>query len=406
MKKIVLYVICALSAIFFVSCDAGSILLGSSTVNISVKPLINSEALQVSSSRAVLSFTEQTITVTAQADGMSSVTQTLLFDAEAGLFSGSVKVAKGKEVTFSVEAKDTAGTVYVKGSQTKLIENDADKVSILLAPVVADTDAKEESPVFIADFTSLEKGTVKTAVFAPITTLDLKYTYTAQDVSVTVSDKAGKVLFDDKKEWTMKSGDEAVVLFTKTGDNPVLLVHPQYITITFDANEGTGTMEKQAVIPGLEAKLTKNSFERAGYAFAGWNTEKDGKGTAYKNEEAVTLTENTTLYAQWAAYTLTVDIAIDDGGNVTVNGGTALSSVPFDGTLSVTVTTDKTIEECKWILFFRVLDSTTTSVMINLTDHSDIISLGTNALTFTYKINGSWYSKVILFTVVEGTVNK
>lgn len=39
--------------------------------------------------------------------------------------------------------------------------------------------------------------------------------------------------------------------------------------------------------------------ERAGYTFIGWNTEADGSGTSYAGSDTFTITENTTLYAQW-----------------------------------------------------------------------------------------------------------
>ena len=50
--------------------------------------------------------------------------------------------------------------------------------------------------------------------------------------------------------------------------------------------------------------LTKNSFKRKGYTFAGWNTKKDGSGKNYKNKaEVKNLTSKSggtvTLYAQW-----------------------------------------------------------------------------------------------------------
>ena len=50
-------------------------------------------------------------------------------------------------------------------------------------------------------------------------------------------------------------------------------------------------------------------FNRTGYAFAGWNTEPDGSGTAYAPNASIVLTAPvTTLYAQWekTSYTLSV----------------------------------------------------------------------------------------------------
>ena len=77
-------------------------------------------------------------------------------------------------------------------------------------------------------------------------------------------------------------------------------------TVAFDSNGGTGTMASQTMTCGIQGTLTSNTFTRAEYEFAGWNTEPDGSGTSYTDEQAVTnlsLTNNdtVTLYAQWRA---------------------------------------------------------------------------------------------------------
>ena len=71
--------------------------------------------------------------------------------------------------------------------------------------------------------------------------------------------------------------------------------------ITFDANGGTGTMDKQTVEAGATDTLTANAFTRDGYTFAGWNTAKDGTGTAYADKAEVKVEGDMTLYAQWKA---------------------------------------------------------------------------------------------------------
>lgn len=83
---------------------------------------------------------------------------------------------------------------------------------------------------------------------------------------------------------------------------------PNQYTISFNANDGTGTMADQPMTYGTSANLTANSFTRTGYEFAGWNTEADGSGTSYTDEESVsnlTVTNNAsvTLYAQWEVET-------------------------------------------------------------------------------------------------------
>ncbi len=72
--------------------------------------------------------------------------------------------------------------------------------------------------------------------------------------------------------------------------------------ITFDANGGKGTMGTQTVKPNEATALTANTFTRADYDFTGWNTAKDGTGTAYGDKANITTNENVTLYAQWTLH--------------------------------------------------------------------------------------------------------
>lgn len=73
--------------------------------------------------------------------------------------------------------------------------------------------------------------------------------------------------------------------------------------VVYDANGGTGShpnttgwQYSDVTIPGDTSK----SFKRTGYRFAGWNTAKDGKGTAYVDGSKVPLQDRgVTLYAQW-----------------------------------------------------------------------------------------------------------
>ena len=85
-------------------------------------------------------------------------------------------------------------------------------------------------------------------------------------------------------------------------------------TVTFDKNNGTGTMADQTFTYGVKQALTKNAFTRTGYTFAGWNTQTDGKGTTYADQQEVTSLSaadgaTVRLYAQWTAnqYQLTLN---------------------------------------------------------------------------------------------------
>ncbi|MBO4875331.1 MAG: InlB B-repeat-containing protein [Bacteroidales bacterium] len=100
-------------------------------------------------------------------------------------------------------------------------------------------------------------------------------------------------------------------------DNPATTV-----TVTFNANGGSGTMSPQTFTVGEPQQLNANGFTRTGYVFSGWNTSASGTGTLYADRQEITVSANITLYAQWT---------IDGGGSpVTVtfheNGGTGTMS--------------------------------------------------------------------------------
>ena len=88
---------------------------------------------------------------------------------------------------------------------------------------------------------------------------------------------------------------------------------PADITVTFEANNGTGSMDPQTMSASTDTALNSNLFAREGYTFDGWNTDPDGNGTAYSDGAAVNFAEDTTLYAQWKINTYTVTWVNDDG---------------------------------------------------------------------------------------------
>ena len=91
--------------------------------------------------------------------------------------------------------------------------------------------------------------------------------------------------------------DGATVSFTE--DTTLYAQWTKKPVVTFDANGGDGSMSPQTVEPNAATPLIANAFTRADYDFTGWNTAADGSGTAYADQEAVTLSGNCTLYAQW-----------------------------------------------------------------------------------------------------------
>jgi len=106
---------------------------------------------------------------------------------------------------------------------------------------------------------------------------------------------------------------------------------PSYYKVIYDANGATrGSVpqddEKYEENALVRVKVNSGNLEKTGYTFKGWNTQVDGKGTAYAVDATFPMgIENIILYAQWIAnptYTVTYD----------ANSATS-GTVPLDSTL-------------------------------------------------------------------------
>jgi uncharacterized repeat protein (TIGR02543 family) len=73
-------------------------------------------------------------------------------------------------------------------------------------------------------------------------------------------------------------------------------------TVVFNANGGTGTMQKQAISCGVATRLAANAFKKSGCTFLGWAETKGGK-VAYADKAQVKDLAapggSVTVYAKW-----------------------------------------------------------------------------------------------------------
>ncbi|MCQ5080576.1 InlB B-repeat-containing protein [Gemmiger formicilis] len=105
----------------------------------------------------------------------------------------------------------------------------------------------------------------------------------------------------DGKGIAYKAGDsftltEDTVLYAQWSKNA-----PAQVKVSYNANGGAGTMESVTGDVGSKIVIQQSGFTRSEYTFTGWNTQADGKGTAYKAGDSFTLTDkDTVLYAQWS----------------------------------------------------------------------------------------------------------
>ena len=94
---------------------------------------------------------------------------------------------------------------------------------------------------------------------------------------------------------------------------------PKRYTVAFDGNGATeGEMPPISTEYDRPTQLPKNIYVRNGYGFTGWNTEPDGSGRQFADQESFanlsgSECEDMTLYAQWKSGTYTIEFSPGEG---------------------------------------------------------------------------------------------
>lgn len=124
---------------------------------------------------------------------------------------------------------------------------------------------------------------------------------------------------------------------TDSGHNVGWSFNPATVTVTFNANGGTGSMAPQTRAYADAANLSANTFTRTGYTFHHWNTAANDSGASYANQASYPFTSDVTLYAQWTInqYTITAS----SSGNGTIAPATP-QTVNYNATTAFTLTPD------------------------------------------------------------------
>ena len=122
--------------------------------------------------------------------------------------------------------------------------------------------------------------------------------------------------------------DKVTVLYAQWSKNA-----PAQVNVSYNANGGTGTMESITGDVGSKIVIEQNGFARSGYTFTSWNTQADGKGTAYKAGDSFTLTDkDTVLYAQWSKNSGSAGTGTNETAKPNTGTGTNGTAKPSAGT--------------------------------------------------------------------------
>ena len=105
------------------------------------------------------------------------------------------------------------------------------------------------------------------------------------------------------------------------------------LTISFDANGGSGTMTDQTVTYKVATAIKDNAFSREGYSFIGWATSAEGE-KVYNDKQSVAFTNSQTLYAKWQLNSHDVSFTPSPtGAAVTINGQSTSPQTAEYGTI-------------------------------------------------------------------------
>jgi outer membrane protein OmpA-like peptidoglycan-associated protein len=97
------------------------------------------------------------------------------------------------------------------------------------------------------------------------------------------------------------------------------------VTVTFDANGGTGTMKSESA--SAPTALSLNGFSWKRHTFIDWNTAANGSGLSYANGAVFPFSSSTTLFAQWKSGKVPSHVITFDA-----NGGTGSMASEFHNT--------------------------------------------------------------------------
>jgi uncharacterized repeat protein (TIGR02543 family) len=157
-------------------------------------------------------------------------------------------------------------------------------------------------------------------------------------------------------EWNTKADGTGVSYsqddtFTINEDTTLYARWIRTYTVTYDNNYSTSGSapidELSPYIAGSTVTVLGNPglLENTGFAFVNWNTERNGDGTSYSEDDTFTINEDTPLFAQWApTYTVTYDDNDSTTGSVPVDtaryiAGTTVTVLGNTGSLVKTGST-------------------------------------------------------------------
>ena len=254
------------------------------------------------------------------ADGGDTAAQSMIYDTAANLTANGYTKTGYTFIGWNSQA-DGKGTSYIDGQNVINLTATEGETVILYA------QWRANNYTIKFDGNSADGGSTSDQSMTYDTAVDLRlngytktgYTFTGWN---TQQDGGGTAYTESENVKNMTPDDGGVVtLYAQWRTNTY--------SVKFDGNTADGgSMPDQTMIYDQAADLELNSYTKIGAVFIGWNTQTDGKGTAYTNGENVrnlTTVDNETLslYAQWRLRTPGISTSQSTGKHgdtITVTG--------------------------------------------------------------------------------------
>jgi len=179
--------------------------------------------------------------------------------------------------------------------------------------------------------------------------------------------------------------------------------------LTYDGNGNTG-----GVVPARPADYASgtqvtvlgnpvppNSLVQIGYQFTGWNTAPNGSGTSYVGGDTFTITQDTTLYAQWTP-AAPVTLSYSGNGNTTGSVPAIPTNYAYGTTVVVLGNTGSPPLEKTGYQFTgwnTAANGSGTSYVVNnifnITQNTTLYAQWTSTVALTYYGNGNTNTSVL-----------
>ena len=220
----------------------------------------------------------------------------------------------------------------------------------------------------------------------------------------------GQTFYSDVKTVRLSEMENGVSLIASLGDVTVpTSISAGLCAVTFEANGGEGAMAPQGFVNGRAEALNANTFTREGYAFSGWSTSENGS-VAYTDGQSVTLSADTTLYAQWKS-----------AGSTVTPGGTEDAPAEEDDDCPLANFTD--LDETKWYhdgvhwalengvmagvgdRKFEPSSPATRAMIAQILWNMEGQPVVNYVLEYSDVVNEKWYTKAVRWAASEGVMS-